>query len=173
MLGRNLLTIAVCLLALGFVGFLVKRERLGKGDVQSLIGTWKLMDEETILSNGTAIQSGGSSGSIGILVYDDSGHFASQFFRPKTTTSATSSNLNTVRGANGSLEYEIYFGTYAVDSSKETVTCHVRTALPREDEGKDVEQQFSVVGKKLTTRSRISGPGGTSGTHSLVWTRLE
>ena len=53
MLGRNVLAIVVCILALLFVRFLVKNEGLDERKSQPLVGTWKLVDEQTILSDGT------------------------------------------------------------------------------------------------------------------------
>lgn len=156
----------VSVAAVTFVGFLVKEEGLGNRDSQALIGTWKLIDEQTILPDGTVITQRGFSATTGILVYDASGHVASQVFRPNAVKQATSANLDTPR------EYEGYFGTYAVDWTKETITCHMGAALPSEDEGQDRTEQFSLAGGKLTTRSRPHRTDGTVATHLLVWTRL-
>lgn len=173
MLARNLFAIAVSVVALAFVGVLVKEEGLGKRDSQPLVGTWKLINEQTILSDGTVISNRDSSAPIGFLVYDASGHVASQLFRPNTTTTAASSNLDRLRGANVGLEYEGYFGTYTVDLVNQTITRHVDAALPSESTGKDIAEQFSIVGGRLTTRSRTSGPDATPATHVLLWTRLD
>ena len=166
MLGRNAFAIAVSLVALVFVGLLVKEEGLGKRDSQSLVGTWKLIDEQTILSDGTVLPNPGSSAPIGILVYDDSGHVVSQLFRPNMTNKSASPNPDTLR------EYESYFGTYAVERARETITSHVDAALPSENMGKDTVEQFSIAGSNLTTRSRTSGLNGTPTTHIVTWTRL-
>jgi len=163
MLGRNVFAIAVSVVALGFVAFLVKEEGLGKRDSQPLVGTWQLIEEQIVLSDGTVMPSGGSLDPVGILIYDDSGHVAFQLFRPNAKEKM---NLDLLR------EYEGYFGTYVVDSATETVTLHIGAALPSENEGKDFAEQFSIVGDKLTTRSPISGPTGSPATHILVWTRL-
>lgn len=161
MLGRNALAIAVSVLALCFVGFLLKEEELGKTDRQRLVGAWNLIDEQTILSDGTVIPNRGHSAPIGILVYDSSGHVASQLLRQKI-----------LPGADGNFEYEGYFGTYAVDTGKETITCHVDGALPNDNIGKEIAEQFSIVGNKLTTRSSTSRPGALPATRVFMWNRL-
>lgn len=165
MLGRNLLAIGISVVALMFVAFLVKQEGLGERDSQPLVGTWQLIDEQAILSDGRVVTSGASSPPVGILIYDDSGHVASQLFRPNTKGTA-SSNEATLR------QYEGYFGTYAVDNATKTITCHVHAALPSENEGKDISEQFSIAGDELTTQSPTIRPDGTRVTHVLVWTRL-
>lgn len=162
---RNLLAIVVAVAAIAFVGFLVKEEGLGKRESQPLVGTWQLVDEQTILSDGRVVTSGRSSAPVGILTYDDSGHVASQLFR-RNFKSALPSNVTTLR------EYEGYLGTYTVDNVTKTITCHVSAALPSDNEGKDIVQQFSIAGDELTTRARAVGSDGATRTQVLVWTRL-
>jgi hypothetical protein len=116
MLGRNAPAIAVSILAVCLVGFLVREEGLGKANRQLLVGAWNLINEQTILSDGTVMPSRGHV-PIGILFYDDSGHVASQLLRPNTTKRSVSSDLDSLRGADGRFEYEGYFGTYAVDGA--------------------------------------------------------
>lgn len=45
-------------------------------------------------------------------------------------------------------------------------------ALPSENDGEDLAEQYSVVADKLTTRTRVCCLNGTPATHILVWTRL-
>lgn len=172
MLGRALLAIGVCVLVLAFVRFLVKEEGLDKKNGKPFVGTWKLIDEQTVLPDGTVIPHRGSSAPIGLLVYDDSGHVTSQLVRPNTTKRAVPSDLDNIRDEEKSVEYEGYFGTYAVDTANTTITCHLDAALPNENTGKDIAEEFSIVGNKLIMRSHTSGPDAMPATRVLVWSRV-
>lgn len=171
MLGRTAFAVVVAVVALAFVRFLLKEEGLAKKDTVPLVGTWKLVDEQTILADGTLIRSRDSA-PRGILVYDDAGHFTSQLFRPNASKAAGGSNVDSIKTGRETTEYEGYFGTYGFDPAKETITFHVDAAVPNENAGKDLAEQFSIVGSKLTTQSRVSGSNGVAVTHVLVWTRL-
>jgi lipocalin-like protein len=172
MFGRTVFAIAVAVAALVFVRFLLKQEGLAKGASQPLVGTWKLIDEQTMLSDGTVISNRDSSTPLGLLVYDDTGHVAAQLFRPNTAKGMALSDLNSIRGGNGRWDYESYFGTYALDTAGETITCHVEAALPDESTGEYFVQQFSITDRKLTTRSHSFRSDGTAAIHVLVWSRL-
>lgn len=172
MFVRTAVAIVVAVVALVFVRFLLKQEGLAHKDSQSLVGTWKLIDEQTILPNGTVVTSQASSAPIGVLVYDASGHVTSQLWSSHTSKRAESSVLDHDPGTDLTLDYVGYFGTYAVDADNTTITSHMDAALPRENMGKDMAVQFSIAGNKLTTRSRISGSDAMPTTHVLVWDRL-
>jgi hypothetical protein len=169
--GRAAFAVVVAVVALAFVRFLLKQEGLAKEDTVPLVGTWKLVDERTILADGTLIRTRNSA-PMGILVYDDAGHFTSQLFRPNASKAAGASNVDSIRTGSETSEYEGYFGTYALDPAKETIIFHVDAAVPTENAGKDLAEQFSIVGSKLTTQARIFTRDGTPATHILVWTRL-
>jgi len=172
LLGSNVLAIVVCILALLFVRFLVKNEGLDERKSQPLVGTWKLVDEQTILSDGTVKPNRGSA-PTGVPIYDGSGHVASQIFRPNTMNGVRFSDHDKMLGVGERSEYEGYFGTCAVGSAAERITCHVDAAVPSETTGKDIDEQFSIVDSKLTTRSPTRGPDGKPATNILVWTRLK
>jgi Lipocalin-like domain len=172
MFVRTAVAIAVAVVALVFVRFLLKQEGLAHKDSQSLVGTWKLIDEQTILANGTVVPSQTSSAPIGVLVYDASGHVTSQLWSSHTSKRAESSVLDHDPTTDGTLDYAGYFGTYAVDTDHATITSHMDAALPREDMGKDIAEQFSIFGNQLTTRSRTFGPDSMPAIHVLVWSRL-
>jgi hypothetical protein len=110
-LGRTIFAIVVAVVALVFVRFLLKQEGLARGASEPLVGTWKLVDEQTMLADGTVISNRDSSTPLGLLVYDDTGHVAAQLFRPPTTKGAASLDLDGICGDNQRLDYESYFGT--------------------------------------------------------------
>jgi hypothetical protein len=170
--GRTLLAIGVAVVVLAFVRFLLKQEELARGATSPLVGTWKLIDEQTMLQDGTVIPNRDFSAPQGLLVYDDTGDVAAQLFRPNTAKGTASSDLDTISGSRVNSDYESYFGTYVVDIAHERITRHVNAAFPSENIGKDVAEQFSIADDRLITRSRITRPNGTPATHILIWTRL-
>jgi hypothetical protein len=70
------------------------------------------------------------------------------------------------------LGYDAYFGTFAVDTAKGTVTHHVEGSLFPEDLGKDFERVLTVAGDTLTLSFTSKPAEGIEVTRLLRFRRL-
>ena len=144
------------------------------GSAGHLVGTWRLVSRVVTLEDGTAVQDAGLGKTpSGYLIYDSSGHVAAQLMRPDrpmaidcgTLSPAPSQNSQSVNG------YDAYFGTYAIDETKHTVTHHLEGALSAADVGKNLVREFQISGDKLTIIVRTNSPKEKQ-IRTLTWERV-
>jgi len=155
-------------------GFTLGGNFNSSGSAGHLVGTWRLVSRVVTLEDGTAVQDAGLGKTpSGYLIYDSSGHVAAQLMRPDrrmaincgTPDPAPSQNSQSVNG------YDAYFGTYAIDETKHTVTHHLEGALSAADVGKNLVREFQISGDKLTIIVRTNSPKEKQ-IRTLTWERV-
>ena len=148
------------------------------GSAGHLVGTWKLVSRVVTSEDGTAVQDPGLGKTpSGYLIYDSSGHVAAQLMRPDrpiaidcgTLGPAPSHNSQSVNG------YDAYFGTYAIDETKHTVTHHLEGALSAADVGKNLVREFQYIRRQTDhyradeLAERETDPNTHLGTSTLIY----
>lgn len=139
-----------------------------------LVGTWQLV---TIVDRDAAghISSDASLGPnpIGYLMYDGSGHVATQSMKRNRTVPAApqvlTAKTNNISFVNG---YHAYFGTYTVDEGAAIVTHRVAGALSRADVGKVLNRRIHLDGDDLTIDFETLTSDGFPVTRILKWKRV-
>jgi Lipocalin-like domain len=143
------------------------------GAAQRLVGAWQLESRTVRRSDGTLLADPVlGERPLGRLFYDASGAMMLQMMRLGRTAAIGPSTTSPV-GANPRvvLGYDAYFGTYAVDEGKATITHRVEGSLFPEDLGKDFVRGFTLDGDTLTLRF-TSTADGAEVTRTLVFRRL-
>ena len=136
-----------------------------------LVGTWLLVSEITVFPDGNRLEGFGGN-QKGILIFDRTGHYASQLTgasRIKFASNRLQGTPEENKGVSaGSLAH---FGTYSVDAAGTTLTYHVeRSSFPNWD---DTDQKWSIIklaGDDLTLGVARTSSGGQA---ELVWKRAE
>ena len=138
----------------------------------NLVGTWQLQSRTDRTRSGERrIEPSLGEDPIALLYYDRSGHFAAQFMkraRDGAEPDAAVVGANNTRAIGG---YDAYFGTYAVDDERGTVTQTLTGALARENVGHVVTRGMRVDGDTLTIALDTT-TGGEPVTRTLIWTRV-
>jgi hypothetical protein len=164
----------ICRIALGaFIGLVltVVIASHGAAQHQQLAGTWLLVSEITVFSDGKRLEGFGGN-QKGILIFDRTGHYSSQLTgasRIKFASTRLQATSEENKGVSaGSLAH---FGTYSVDAAGTTLTYHVeRSSFPNWD---DTDQKWSIIklaGDDLTLGVARTSSGGQA---ELVWKRAE
>ena len=107
---------------------------------ERLIGSWKQISSEKSLPDGSIVQ----LDEVGLLTYDASGHMSGQAMRRSEPSQKVPSD--STYQSNG---YDAYFGTFAVDEEKHTVTHHVQGGVAHQLVGKDLVRSYSFDGDRL------------------------
>ena len=122
----------------------------------SLIGTWKLVKYEDRRADGTLSYPFGEH-PTGYFVYDATGHLSVQIMRTPALKPFSGMREGTGDGASyreAFLAYAAYFGTYAVDATKGTVTHQVEGSLRADYTGTDQVRRFRIEGDRLIIEIR-------------------
>ena len=165
---------ATCTIArVAFIGFVLTVAVASQGSAQhqQLAGTWLLVSEITVVPDGKRFEGFGGN-QKGILIFDRTGHYASQLTgasRIKFASTRLQGTPEENKGVSaGSLAH---FGTYSVDAAGTTLTYHVeRSSFPNWD---DTDQKWSIIklaGDDLTLGVPRTSSGGQA---ELVWKRAE
>ncbi len=146
---------------------------LSKTSAADFVGAWTLVSLEFRDGEGR-VQHPWGTGVIGQLRYDAHGNMSAILMRPDRPRFA-SEDLQ--RGTDAEVRaafdgFLAYFGTYAVDAAKATVTHHVRAALYPNWVGRDQVRHFEFDGPRLVLSTPPLQVGGRSLTTTLVWERL-
>lgn len=112
----------------------------GRSARERLIGSWKQVSDEEILADGSVVR----LDEVGLLTFDASGYMSGQAMRRSEPRQKIPSDLT--YQSNG---YDAYFGTFAVDEEKHTVTHHVQGGVARQLVGKDLVRSYSFEGDRL------------------------
>jgi len=139
----------------------------------ALPGTWQLQSRIDVTASGERrpVPSLGED-PVALLMYDRTGHFAAQFMRRDRAVDVPdgpSGGKNNSRAQGG---YDAYFGTYAVDDGKGTVTQQLLGALSREHVGAVLTRAMDVRGDTLVIALDTTAADGTAVTRTLTWRRV-
>jgi len=167
--GRRLVLVAAmpALLAAGM-------SLSGQRSQYSLVGTWKLVSWESRSSTGEVSHPMGER-PIGLLTYDSKGRVSTQLMQPGRTVFKSGDRLRgTPDEVNAAFEgFVAYFGTYTFDEKQGTVIHHIEASTFPNDVGTDLRRFVTVSERRLTLRTPQRILGGTTGTGTLVWERVD
>lgn len=136
-----------------------------------LAGVWKLVGEETRDAKDQVVQRGpnaGSGGRIGFITYDPVGYMGvvlawpvrPAFAGPEPTPKEARTALST---------YNSYWGSFAVNDARGTVTHQTFGAISPGFAGTDQVRQFTIADNRLTLRPPTSANGDQ---RTLTWERV-
>ena len=93
---------------------------------RQFVGTWSLLSIHYVEKDGRKIEPFGP-GAKGMLVFDASGHFATQVMAVDRPPFASNNRMIGTPEENKSVSQKVvaYFGTYTVDESNHVVTLHI------------------------------------------------
>lgn len=141
--------------------------------VPDLVGTWRLVSYEARDSKGQIQYPLGEHVS-GQLIYDSAGNMSAHVMRNDRPLFAA---RDPARGTDAEVRtafdgYTSYFGTYTIDTKKQTVTHHVRGASYPNWVASDQLRQYKFDG----TRVSLSAPLVVDGQRfefALIWERIQ
>jgi Lipocalin-like domain len=141
---------------------------------KALIGSWELLSRDDLTAAGERhIDPSLGADPVGLLFYDSKGHFGAQFMKRVRDSSAAEipqqAAPNNSRAQGG---YDAYFGTYAVDDAKGTVTQRLLGALSRENVGQVLTRTMTVVADELAIRVETATSSGIAVVRTLRWRRV-
>ncbi len=138
-----------------------------------LVGTWELVSRlDRTPSGEPRPEPTLGEDPAALLYYDRTGHFAAQFMKRDRTTvveKQAAAGPNNSRACEG---YDAYFGTYAVDDLRGTVTQRLDGALSPENVGQVLTRAMRVTGDTLTIALDTATAAGEPVTRTLVWRRV-
>ena len=143
---------------------------------RDLIGTWALVSRIDRTAGGERREEPSlGEDPVALLYYDRGGHFAAQFMKrdrtkPSGSEPSSSAAPNNSRAQGG---YDAYFGTYAVDDVRGTVTQRLLGALSRENVGAVLTRAMTVQGNALIIQLQTTTGDGIAVTRTLTWRRVD
>jgi hypothetical protein len=141
----------------------------------ALIGTWELVSRQDHNAAGELrVDPTLGADPLGLLIYGRGGRFAAQFMKrdrsiSSVETTPTVSSANNTRAKDG---YDAYFGTYAVDDERRTVTQTLQAALSAENVGHVITREVAVEGDTHTISLSTASVQGEAVTRTLRWRRV-
>ncbi len=139
----------------------------------SLLGTWRLVSFEARDSKGQLQYPLGQDVS-GLLVYDAAGNMSAHVMRKERPLfAANDPECGTDTEVRAAFEgHASYFGTYAIDLARQTVTHHVRGASYPNWIGSDQLRHFKFDGSRLLLSTPPLVSGGQSLEYVALWERI-
>jgi len=122
----------------------------------SIVGTWKVVKYEDRAADGSMTYPYGEN-PVGYFVYDPTAHLSVHIMRTPAMKAFPGMREGTGEGTayrEAFLAYVAYFGTYAVDAVKGTVTHHVEGSLRPDYTGTDQVRPFRIDGDRLIIEIR-------------------
>ncbi len=142
----------------------------------ALVGTWELRSRVDRTPAGESrIDPSLGPDPVGLLFYDDQGHFAAQFMKRRRGSPSDADADVAAAGPNNSRArggYDAYFGTYTVDDERGTVTQKLVGALSPENVGQVLTRAMTVDGDELTIRLETATTEGEPVVRTLRWRRI-
>jgi Lipocalin-like domain len=141
---------------------------------KALIGSWELLSREDLTAAGERrIDPSLGADPLGLLFYDSKGHFGAQFMkRVRDSSAAETAQQAAPNNSRAQGGYDAYFGTYAVDDAKGTVTQRLVGALSRENVGQVLTRTMTVVADELAIRVETASSSGIPVVRTLRWRRV-
>ena len=138
-----------------------------------LVGTWRLVSYEARDSKGQIQYPLGEHVS-GQLIYDAAGNMSAHVMRNDRPLFAAN---DSARGTDAEVRaafdgYTSYFGTYTIDSKKETVTHRVRGASYPNWVASDQLRYYKFDGSRLSLSAPPIVVGGQTFDFVLIWERI-
>jgi hypothetical protein len=141
--------------------------------IAEFVGTWRLVSYEARDSKGQLQYPMGEDVS-GQLVYDSTGNMSAHVMRNDRPRFAAN---DPIRGTDAEIRaafqgYTSYFGTYTIDTTKQTVTHHVRGASYPNWVASDQLRHYRIDGTRLSLSAPIVVDGKTF-EFVLHWQRID
>jgi hypothetical protein len=138
---------------------------------QSLIGTWKLISDKQVKTDGSSTDLYGSS-PLGQLIYDSRGSMSVHLLTPDLTKCGTQDRRKCPDGAARSAfdNYLGYWGHFKVSAGGKFITHH-RRSIGSWWIGTSQERFFELSGDRLTLTTPMQQIAGVESKTVLVWRR--
>jgi hypothetical protein len=139
----------------------------------AIVGIWKLKSREDVDATGKIhIDPFLGPAPAGMLCFGTT-HFSAQFMKRdrsgrETVPQPVAAKNNTAR-VNG---YDAYFGTYAVDETRGTLTTRLEGSISPSNIGDTYVRDVRVVGDELIVRLQTTALDGTPITRTNTFTRI-
>lgn len=142
---------------------------------QKFIGTWKLVSAEAQRPNGEVIPYRYGAGSIGYIMYDDTGHMAVQIMQPNRPPFAAGDlDQGTPEEIHAAFAgYGAYFGTYEIHAAEGFVIHHVEGSLFPNNVGTAQKRFFEFAGDTLILKPPPRQVGGEQVAPRITWQRVK
>jgi hypothetical protein len=143
-------------------------------DAARFVGTWQLLESYSERPSGRAPFPLGAK-VIGRINYDSAGNMAAQLMGENRApfSSRDPREVTDAEYRDAFQTYTAYFGTFAVDADKHTVTHHVLGATVPNWPGNDQLRFYELKGDQLILRTPpMRGNDGEKSVHTLVWQKV-
>ena len=142
--------------------------------MHEILGAWQLESRTVRKANGEILADPVlGTQPIGRLFYSASGHMMLQMMRRERAKAiGAPSNPQDANNPRVVLGYDAYFGEYAVDDARGTVTQRLVGALAKENVGLVLTRGMCVSGDELTIRLDTATADGEPIVRTLKWRRV-
>jgi hypothetical protein len=132
-------------------------------------GVWQLVGEEIRDANGQIVPRGPEASRVGYIVYDPAGYMGVtlSWLKQPTFTGGKATTPQEALAALGA--YNSYWGSFAVDETRHTVTHQTFGALSPAFSGSNQERKFTIAGNRLTLQPPTAANGDQ---RTLIWERV-
>jgi hypothetical protein len=139
---------------------------------QSLIGTWKLISDKQVKTDGPSTDLYGSS-PLGQLIYDSNGHMSVHLLTPDLTKCGTQDRRKCPDSAARSAfdNYLGYWGRFKVSAGGKSIMHMIEGASAPDWIGTSQERFFELSGDRLTLTTPMQQIAGVESKTVLVWQR--
>jgi hypothetical protein len=130
---------------------------------EQLVGTWTLVSNDNVGSDGTKRQLFGAKPK-GILILDASGHYAQIYFHSDLPKFKVNNRLEGTPEENKAVVHgtSAQFGTWSVDETSKTLTRRIEGSLLPNQVAAETKNPVTLAGDELKMTATAPGSGGTS-----------
>ena len=139
----------------------------------TLPGTWQLVSRIDVTAAGERRPEPSlGEDPLALLIYDRAGNFAAQFMRRDRSGDVPDGPSGAANNSRAQGGYDAYFGTYAIDDAKSSVTQRLTGALSREHVGAVLTRAMEVQDDTLVIKLETTAADGAAVTRTLTWRRV-
>jgi hypothetical protein len=130
---------------------------------EQLVGTWTLVSNDNVGSDGTKRQPFGPKPK-GVLILDASGHYAQIYFHPDLPKFNVNNRLQGTPEENKAVVHgtSAQFGTWSVDEAGKTLNRRIEGSILPNQAATETKNPFTVAGDDLKMTATAPGSGGIS-----------
>jgi hypothetical protein len=138
------------------------------------IGTWRLVKAEAQRPNGEVVPYRYTTGSVGYIMYDTTGHMGVHLMQPNRPKFASGDlDKGTPEEIKAAFDgYGAYFGTYEIHEAEGFVIHHVEGSLFPNNVGSDQKRFFEFVDDFLILKPPPRPQGGEQVAPRITWQRV-
>jgi hypothetical protein len=141
---------------------------------EKLIGTWKLISLESVLSNGEVSYAWMGKNPVGQTMYDKTGHMSVQLMRDPRPTFASGPQKATPEEIKAAYQgYYSYFATYKTNEREGTIINHITGSLWPKEVGSDKKLFFKFSENRLIITTPLMKRPGKQWFNRMTYERAE